>query len=118
MTPRLAPLLFLSFAVLAPRPCGAQGERPPVLTADSIAVQGARRNTTVSVLQTSGLVPGRALTYKDVQRAILALYATGQYDDVQVAQAPTAAGKNVVLIRVRERPMLVKWAVRGVQRVA
>jgi len=117
VTRRLAPLLFLSLAVLAPRPCGAQGERPPVLTADSIAVQGARRNTTVSVLQTSGLVPGRALTYKDVQRAILALYATGQYDDVQVAQAPTAAGKNVVLIRVRERPMLVKWAVRGVQRV-
>ena len=117
MTSRFAPLVFLSLAVLAPRPCGAQGERPPILTADSIAVQGARRNTTVSVLATSGLLPGRSLTYKDVQRAILALYGTGQYDDVQIEQAQTAEGKNLVVIRVRERPMLLKWAVRGAQRL-
>jgi len=117
VTLRFAPVLVLSLAVLAPRPCGAQGERPPVLTPDSIAVQGARRTTTATVLQTSGLLPGRALTYKDVQRAILALYATGQYDDVQIAQTQAAGGKNLVLIRVRERPTLVKWAVRGVQRL-
>ena len=118
MTRRFAPLLFLSLAVLAPRLCDAQGEHPPVLTADSIAVQGARRNTAVAVLQTSGLLPGRVLTYKDVQRAVLALYGTGQYDDVQIEQAPAAAGKTIVVIRVRERPMLVKWAVRGVQRLS
>ena len=118
MTSRFAPLVFLSLAVLTPRPGVAQGERPPVLTADSIAVQGARRNTTVSVLATSGLLPGRSLTYKDVQRAILALYGTGQYDDVQIEQAPAANEKNVVVIRVRERPQLVKWAIRGVQRMS
>ena len=116
MTLRLAPVLVLSLAVLAPRPCDAQGEGTPVLTPDSIAVQGARRNTTVTVLQTSGLLPGRPIAYKDIQRAILALYATGQYDDVQVAQSQTG-GKTVVLIRVHERPVLVKWAVRGVQRL-
>jgi outer membrane protein insertion porin family len=115
---RLAPGLFLSLAVLAPRPCGAQGEqRPPVLTPDSITVQGARRNSAAAVQQSSGLVPGRAITYKDIQRAVLALYGTGQYDDVQVEQAQTAGGKNLVVIRVRERPVLVKWAVRGVQRL-
>jgi outer membrane protein insertion porin family len=102
--------------VLAPRPCGAQGERLPVITPDSIAVQGARRNTTVTVLQMSGLLPGRAVTYKDVQRAVLALYGTGQYDDVQIDQAQ-AGGKNLLVIRLRERPVLVKWAVRGVQRL-
>ena len=116
MTSRFAPLVFLSLAVLAPRPCGAQGERLPVITPDSIAVQGARRNTTLTVLQTSGLLPGRAVTYKDVQRAVLALYGTGQYDDVQIEQAE-AGGKNLLVIRLRERPVLVKWAVRGVQRL-
>ena len=116
MTSRFAPLVFLSLAVLAPRPCGAQGEPLPVITPDSIAVQGARRNTTVTVLQTSGLLPGRAVTYKDVQRAVLALYGTGQYDDVQIEQAE-AGGKNLLVIRLRERPVLVKWAVRGVQRL-
>ena len=117
MTSRLAPVLLLSLAVLAPRPCGAQGEHPPVLTPDSIAVQGARRNSVLAVLQTSGLLPGRPLTYRDVQRAILSLYGSGQYDAVQIDQAPAAGGKNVVVIRVRERPLLVKWAVRGVQRL-
>ncbi|HMJ58316.1 MAG TPA: outer membrane protein assembly factor BamA [Gemmatimonadales bacterium] len=116
MTSRFAPLVFLSLAVLAPRPCGAQGERLPVITPDSIAVQGARRNTTLTILQTSGLLPGRAVTYKDVQRAVLALYGTGQYDDVQIEQAE-AGGKNLLVIRLRERPVLVKWAVRGVQRL-
>jgi outer membrane protein insertion porin family len=117
VTRRLAPVIFLSLAVLAPRPCGAQGERPPVLTPDSIAVQGAQRNSSVAVLQASGLLPGRSLTYRDVQRAILALYGTGQYDDVRVEEAQTAEGKNLVVIRVHERPVLVKWAVRGVQRL-
>ena len=117
MTRRLAPAFFLSLAVLAPRPCGAQGERAPVLTPDSIAVQGARRNSTLAVVQMSGLFPGRPVTYRDVQRAILALYGTGQYDDVQLEQA-TVGGKNLVVIRVRERPVLLKWAVRGVQRLS
>jgi outer membrane protein insertion porin family len=117
VTRRLAPVLFLSLAVLAPRPCGAQGERPPVLTPDSIAVQGARRNSPTAVLQTSGLLPGRPVTYRDVQRAVLALYSTGQYDDVQIEQDQTPEGKNLVVIHVRERPVLTKWAVRGVQRL-
>jgi len=116
VTRRFAPLYVLSLAVLAPRPCGAQGERVPVITPDSIAVQGARRNTTLTVLQMSGLLPGRAVTYKDVQRAVLALYGTGQYDDVQIEQAE-AGGKNLLVIHLRERPVLVKWAVRGVQRL-
>ena len=103
--------------MLAPRPCGAQGERASVLTPDSIAVLGARRNSTLAVVQMSGLLAGRPVTYRDVQRAILALYGTGQYDDVQIEQA-TAGGKNLVVIRVRERPVLVKWAVRGVQRLS
>lgn len=113
----LGPVLFLSLAVLAPRPCGAQGERPSTFTADSIIVQGARRNSATAVIQSSGLPTGRQLTYRDVQRAVLALYATGQYDDVQIDQAQSAAGKNLVQIRVRERPLLLKWAVRGAQRI-
>jgi outer membrane protein insertion porin family len=111
------PLVVLSLVVLAPRPCGAQGE-PTVPTPDSIAVQGMRRTTALTVLQTSGLLPGRALSYRDVQRAVQALYSTGQYDDIRIEQAQAPGGKTVLIIRVRERPLLLKWAVRGVQRVA
>jgi outer membrane protein insertion porin family len=85
---------------------------------DSIAVEGQRRNSATSVIQLSGLVVGRAISYRDVQRAIQALYASGQFDDVGITQTQTPAGKNVLVIHVRERPQLVKWAIRGVQRLA
>ena len=103
--------------MLAPRPCGAQGERATVPVPDSIAAEGGQRNTPLSIIQTSGLVPGRAATYRDLQRALTTLYGTGQFDDVRLEQTSTRAGKNVLVIRVRERPLLVKWAVRGVQQV-
>ena len=116
MIRRLGPLVVLSLAVLAPRPCGAQGEST-VPTPDSIAVQGAQRTTALSVVQTSGLLAGRAVSYRDIQRALQALYGTGQYDDVRIEQTETLGGKILLVVRVHERPLLVKWAVRGVQRV-
>jgi outer membrane protein insertion porin family len=114
-----------SLAVLAPGLCMAQGggggvaggfAPPPV--PDSIAVVGNKRNTPTAVVQLSGLLVGRALNYRDVQRAVQALYNSGQFDDVAINQVQTAAGKNVLVIHVRERPQLVKWAIRGVARLA
>jgi outer membrane protein insertion porin family len=84
---------------------------------DSIAVEGIRRNTRATVVQTSGLLPGRSFTYRDIQRAIQTLYGTGQYDDVRIAQVDAPGGRSVLVIRVRERPVVLKWAVRGVQHV-
>src|SRR5437762_5778192 len=60
---------------------------------------------------------GRPLGYRDVQRAIQALYATGQYDDIRVAQ-DTAGGRQLLVVRLHEHPILLKWAVRGVSRVS
>ncbi len=122
MIRRLTLPFLLSFAAAAPGLCAAQagvaGGAAQTPVPDSIAVVGQRRNSVISIIQISGLVPGRAINYRDVQRAVQALYNSGQFDDVAVTQSPTAAGKNVLVIRVHERPLLVKWAVRGVQRVA
>jgi len=125
---RLTLPIVLSLAAVAPGLCAAQaggatGAAVPGPTAqtpvpDSIAVVGAKRNSAISVIQVSGLVPGRAINYRDVQRAIQALYTSGQFDDVGLTQTQLAAGKNVLVIRVHERPLLVKWAIRGVQRLA
>jgi len=118
----------LSLAAVAPGLCAAQaggagagavpGPTAQTPVPDSIAVVGSKRNSAISVIQVSGLVPGRAINYRDVQRAIQALYSSGQFDDVALTQTQTAAGKSVLVIHVRERPMLVKWAIRGVQRLA
>jgi len=119
---RLTLPIILSLAAVAPGLCVAQAGAPGATQTsppapDSIAVVGNRRNSAVTVIQISGLVPGRALNYRDVQRAIQALYTSGQFDDVAMTQSRTQGGKNVLVIRVHERPQLVKWAMRGVQRL-
>jgi outer membrane protein insertion porin family len=113
--------LLLSLAItavgLAPRPCVAQRGAGAGRVPDSIAVVGAARVGRASVLLTSGLVPGRQISYRDLAQAIQALYATGQFDDVRIEQ-DTAAAAPLLVIRVKERPTLVKWAVRGVSRLS
>ena len=85
---------------------------------DSIAVVGTKRNSATSIIQLSGLIAGRSLNYRDIQRAIQALYGSGQFEDVAITEAKSPDGKNVLVIHVRERPQLVRWAVRGVQRLS
>ena len=114
---------FLNLAAAAPGLCAAQAgvaggagaAQTPV--PDSIAVVGSRRNNPTAVIQISGLVPGHAINYRDVQRALQALYGSGQFADVSITQTQ-AGGKNVLVIHVHERPLLVKWAIRGVQRLS
>ena len=120
MIRRLTLPIVVSLAVLAPGLCMAQGEgalgAPPV--PDSIAVTGNRRNSPLSIVQLSGLVAGRALNYRDIQRAIQALYTSGQFDDVSMTQSNTPEGKTILLIHVRERPQLLRWTVRGAERLS
>ena len=116
---------FLSLAAAAPGLCAAQAgvaggagaaqTQTPV--PDSIAVVGSRRNNPTAVIQISGLAPGHAINYRDIQRALQALYGSGQFADVSITQTQ-AGGKNVLVIHVHERPLLVKWAIRGVERLS
>ena len=122
MIRRLTPLFILSTAVLAPRLClaqagGAGAGSPQSPFIDSIAVQGAKRNNPAQIIQISGLLTNRQQNYRDVQRAIQALYSSGQFDDVAV-DLSQLNGKTVFVVRVRERPLLAKWAVRGVDRLS
>ncbi|HEX3275084.1 MAG TPA: outer membrane protein assembly factor BamA, partial [Gemmatimonadales bacterium] len=64
-----------------------------------------------------GLVAKQPVNYRDIQRAITALFRTGQFDDVLVQQQPRGPGLLLTL-RVKERPVLAKWAVRGVTKVS
>jgi outer membrane protein insertion porin family len=115
VTRRSSLTLLVGVVLLAPHPCEAQGEQAAHIV-DSIAAVGARRNDRRQVIQTSGLVPGRSFSYRDVQRAIRDLYATGEYDGVQVHEQ-MVAGRRVLVLTVHERPLLVRWSLRGVAHV-
>jgi outer membrane protein insertion porin family len=100
-----------------PAALAAQDEQPP--TVDSIAVVGNGRLTASQIVGTSGLIARQPINYRDIQRAITALFRTGQFDDVLVKQEPSGTGGGLLLvIQVKERPVLEKWAVRGVQKVS
>src|SRR2546428_7791616 len=117
---KLSTVICVGSAVLAPRFARVRGEASSAAAAvapDPIVVIGLRRVDRKQAIEQSGLPRGKPLGYRDVQRAIQALYATGQYDDVRVAQ-DTAGGRQVLVVRLHERPILVKWAVRGVSRVS
>src|SRR5665213_2941172 len=51
---------------------------------DTITVTGNSRVDDATIRATIGLVPKTTLNYRDVQRAVKALYATGNYDDIHV----------------------------------
>ena len=95
-------MLLCAPPVVAQEPGGA-------ITPDSIAIEGNRRVPTATVLAVSGLTAGRPLGYRDIQRAIQNLYATAQYADVSVASR-AAPGRTLVVVRVREHPLVLRWA--------
>ena len=117
MIGRLSPLVVIGIALLVPRPGAAQGE-PASARLDSIAVVGNRRVSRNAIVQASGLALGRTLSYRDIQRAIQDLYATGQFDDLRVAADTAPGGMSVLVVVVHERPVLLKWTVRGVTHLA
>ncbi len=103
-------LLALGPAALTAQDPGAP---PPLAVVDSIEVTGNSRLTAQQVLGTSGLVLGQPTNYRDLQRAIIALFKTGQFDDVSIGQVDDSGGKVLLQIRVKERPMLQRWALKG-----
>ncbi|HKR56994.1 MAG TPA: outer membrane protein assembly factor BamA [Gemmatimonadales bacterium] len=95
----------------------ARGQQAAQIVPDSIAVLGIKRVTRQTVLSTSGFAVGRVTGYRDVQHALEALYASGQFQDVRVA-ADTSAGRSILLVTVKERPILIKWTVKGTEKIS
>jgi outer membrane protein insertion porin family len=106
------PLILLALAAGAAPLRGQDSLPSPVI--DSLVVEGNARLTAAQILGTAGLVPGRPANYRDLQRAMQALFRTGQFDDIVLEQRGDA-DRVILAIQVKERPLLVRWAVRGVE---
>jgi outer membrane protein insertion porin family len=87
-------------------------------TPESIIVSGASRVDTAAIRATAGFPSGQ-LNVHDIQTAIKAIYATGQFDDVQIlCRVSPAAAKSTLVIQVKERPLLTDYKVIGADRVS
>lgn len=88
-------------------------------TPDTITVTGNSRVDETTIRGTVGLVPHTALNYRDVQRAVKALYATGNYDAVQViCTISPKTDKASLDVHVKERPLLAATLIHGVRQVS
>jgi outer membrane protein insertion porin family len=108
----LAAVLAASVVPVVPAAAQVSGFRP-----DSIAVVGLHHTDARRALADSRLVADSLVTYRDVQRALKLLYATGAYAEVAILR-DSIRGKDVLVIRLHERPILAKWTIKGVERLS
>jgi len=111
------PSIFAAVALLFGAPAALIAQDQSAATVDSIAVEGNARLTASQIIGTAGLVVRQPINYRDIQRAITALFKTGQFDDVVVEQR-TSGDRLILAVKVTERPLLRKWAVRGVEKLS
>lgn len=100
---------------------GAQGvpsqSAPAVVRVDSIEVVGNYRVSTVTILGTLGFEVGSEVTYRDIQRSIKILYATEQFEDIQVWARGSEGEPVVLVVEVKEFPAVRRLAIQGLQRI-
>ncbi len=115
------PLLSLLAVFWAAAAAGAQ-ESPVAgrcATPDALAFRGSTRTAESALRAETGITPRGALNYRDVQRAVKNLFATGQFDDVRaVCEISENGGRATLVFDLRERPLLSDIEVRGVERVS
>ena len=109
------PRALLALALCAV-PAKLLGQDQVLPVVDSVMVEGNARLTANQILGTAGLVSHQPTDYRDLQRAITALFKTGQFDDLSLEQRE-ADGKLMLVIHVKERPILRKWTVKGTERI-
>lgn len=84
---------------------------------DSIAVEGNARLSSEQIASSAGIVLGTEVTFRDIQRAIRTLFATGQFDDVRVEQR-TDSARVILVFVVVERPVLRGWTLTGPEKLS
>src|SRR5438270_3836355 len=82
----------------------------------SVAFRGNARVGESALRGDVGITPGATLSYRTLQRAIKNLYATAQFEDIQV-HCEVANGRAILSFDLKERPLLGDVDVRGAQRV-
>jgi outer membrane protein insertion porin family len=87
---------------------------PPVV--DSVTVAGNSRLKPDEIINFAGIQLFQVANYRIFQRAITSLYQTGQFDDVRI-DGHEVDSKYIVTITVKERPVLLRWSIKGAERL-
>ena len=114
---RLSSLLLFTFLIGSTQ-AFAQEPVGPCSFPDAIDIRGNSRVTAEQIRGTMGIVPRTQVAYTDVQRAIRALFGTGQFDDVTLDCVISPEQQATLVVNVRERPILADFSIVGTDRVS
>ena len=78
------------------------------IVVEDIRIIGLQRVSLGSVLDTIPVTIGDRITSKDYQRIIRTLFATGQFDDIELSSQ-----ENVLFVQVEERPTISAISIDG-----
>ena len=84
---------------------------------DTVAFRGNLRVADAALRGDVAITPGSALNYRVLQRAIKNLYATAQFQDVQVV-CEVSNNRALIAFNLTERPLLGEVDVRGPETVS
>ena len=111
--------VLLSLLVLIGAAAPAHAQQTACSIPDSVAVRGNSRVSAVTIRADAGISSGMQLDVTETQRAIRSVFATGQFDDVQLLCEPSPSGeKSVLVIEVSEKPLLTDFKVVGANAVS
>ena len=94
------------------------GLAAPCLTPDSLEFVGSTHRTAAVLREDAGIPVGQPASSTVIQRAIKALYATGQFDETMSSQCRVVDGKTIYTFIVNDRPLLTSVEVQGVQKLS
>jgi outer membrane protein insertion porin family len=111
----------LAFLLLLPDGSAAQGAGREANTfrLDTVEVAGSARVPESTIVGVLSLQQGQRYSLTDVAKAVSRLWATGQFDDVQVlgTESPDSAGAVRLRFVVVERPLVSAIEFRGLTNV-
>lgn len=84
----------------------------PLVRIDSVAAEGMVRLEYGDVVGAAGIQPGSLNSWLDIQRAVKALWATGEFEDV-VVRVDESTGRNVLVFQVEERAVARLFRITG-----
>lgn len=114
-----AALASVVIALALPSAAAAQERTSPCALPDSIVVRGASRVSEAKIRTEGGLVAGSPMPFPVSQRAIKAVFALGEFEDVRIeCDVESVPGKAIVAYVVRERPLLGDVKVVGPKAVS
>jgi outer membrane protein insertion porin family len=90
----------------------------PLVHVDSIAVTGNSRLLTSVIIGAMGIQPGTSVSYREIQRGIKDLYATGQFNDIIVRAEGSDDNPPIILsLEVQERDIINRITFSGLEHV-